>query len=77
MLAFELCADNNLNGPVPLWLRGPDVRDFQKPYEMWTRQTTAHFSTMSQSISDKLRPREATLFLDVVDIGLSLCTVEF
>ena len=50
MLALELCTDSNLDGPFPLWPRGHYVHDFQKQFEMWTRQTTAHYSTVRQSI---------------------------
>ena len=51
--------DNSVDGPSPLWPGGHNVHDFQKQFEMWTRQTTAHFSTLLQSISDELEPREA------------------
>ena len=39
---------------------------------MWTHQTTAHFSTLCQSISDELSPEEPAEFLGVVDIWLWL-----
>ena len=37
---------------------GHDVHIFQKQFEMSTRQTTEHFSTWHQSISNELGPRE-------------------
>ncbi|MEQ2277661.1 hypothetical protein XENORESO_005978 [Xenotaenia resolanae] len=52
-------ADNILDSPFPSWPGGHNVHDFQKQFEMWTCQTTAHFSTSSQSISDEFGPREA------------------
>jgi len=59
MLAFELCAYNSPDGPFPLWSGGHNVHIFQKQFEMWTCQTTEHFSTLHQSILDELGPREA------------------
>ena len=41
------------------FVTGHNIHDFQKQFETWTRQTTAHFSTLRQSISDELGPREA------------------
>ena len=58
MLAFELCVHNSPDGPFPLWSGGHDVHIFQKQFEMSTRQTTEHFSTWHQSISNELGPRE-------------------
>ena len=59
MLAFELCAYNSPAGSFPLWSGGHDDHSFQKQFEMWTRQTTEHFSTLHQSILDELGPSEA------------------
>ena len=59
MLAFELYVDNSPDAPFPLWPRGHNVHNFQKIFEMWTRQTTEHFSTLHQPILDELGPREA------------------
>ena len=54
------------------------VHDFQKQFEMWTLQATAHSSNLHQSISDEVRPQEnLAAFLDDVDIWLSLCTFHF
>ncbi len=44
MLAFELSADNTLEG-LP-----PRVRDFQQECQIWTRLTIEHFFTLKQSI---------------------------
>ncbi len=48
MLAFELNADNTLEGLPPLQLGGHGVRDFQQ--EIWTRLTIENFSTLKRSI---------------------------
>lgn len=40
--------------------RGQSVQDFQNQVEIWTRQTTACFSTWCQSIADELGPREVS-----------------
>ncbi len=50
MLAFELNADNTLEGLPPLQLGGHGVRDFQQECEIWTRLTMEHFFTFKQSI---------------------------
>ena len=47
-----------------------------KLFDMWTGQTTAHFSGVGQSVCDELGPRRASVVLGVVDIWLSLCIVE-
>ena len=59
MLGFKLCVDNSPDGPFPLWPGGHYVHNFQKQFEMWTRQTTEHFPTLHKSILDELGPREA------------------
>ncbi|KAI9543618.1 hypothetical protein NQZ68_008665, partial [Dissostichus eleginoides] len=45
---------------------GHDVHDFQRQLGMWTHQTTAHFSTLCQSISDELSPEEPAEFLGAI-----------
>ena len=57
MLAFELCADNNLDGPFPLWPRGHDVHDFHKQFERWIPQPT--FPLCVHPFQNALGPREA------------------
>ena len=61
MLAFELCGYNSQDGPFPLWSGGHDAHSFQKQFEMWTRQTTEHFSTWQQSIYWCLHICEGTI----------------
>ncbi len=56
MLAFELNADNTLEGLPPLYPGGHGVCDFQKECQIWTRLTTEHFSTLKQSILNKPWP---------------------
>ncbi|KAI9532236.1 hypothetical protein NQZ68_033861 [Dissostichus eleginoides] len=43
---------------------GHDVHDFPKLFFMWTHQTTAHFPTLCQSISDELGPEEPYMASD-------------
>ncbi len=50
MLAFELNADNTLEGVPPLYPGGHGVHDFQQECQIWTRLTIEHFSTLKQSI---------------------------
>lgn len=52
MLAFELCASNNLGGSFPLYPGAHSVHDFHRLFEMWTQnQTVGHL----------------LVFLDIVD----------
>ncbi len=50
MLAFELNADNKLEGLPPLLPGGHGICDFQQECQIWTRLTIEHFSTLKQSI---------------------------
>lgn len=54
MLTFELCADNDQNGPSPLLPGWRGVHDFQKEFLILTCQTTGQFSTSSQCILNVL-----------------------
>ncbi len=44
MLAFELNADDTLEGLPPIYPGGHGVRDFQQECQIWTRLTIEHFS---------------------------------
>ena len=50
-----------MEGPFPLQPGGLKSHYFQEQFEMWTHQTTAHFPTLGQSISEELGPREVTV----------------
>ncbi len=50
MLAFELNADNMLEGLPPLHPGGHGVHDIQQECQICTRLTIEHFSTLKQSI---------------------------
>ncbi len=56
MLAFELNADNTLEGLPPLRPGGDGVRDFQQECQIWTRLTIGHFSILKQSILNEPSP---------------------
>ncbi len=56
MLAFELNADNMLEGLPPLQPGGYGVRDFQQECQIWFRLTIEHFSTLKQSILNESWP---------------------
>ncbi len=65
MLAFELNADNMLEGLPPLKPRGHGVRDFQQECQIWTRLTIEHFSTLKHcklALADRTRRRFWTMF---------------
>ncbi len=57
MLAFELNADNMLEGLPPLQVGGHGVRDFQQEGRIWTRLTIEHFSTLKQTTLNEPWPR--------------------
>ena len=46
MLAFDLNADNTMEGLSPLLPGGHGVRDFQQECQIWTRRTIEHCSTL-------------------------------
>ncbi len=48
MLAFELNADNTLEGLPPPLPGGHGVCDFQQECQIWTRLAIKHFSTSKQ-----------------------------
>ncbi len=50
MLAFELNADNTLEGLPPLQPGGHGVHDFLHECQIWTRLTIENFSILKQSI---------------------------
>ncbi len=56
MLAFELKADNTLEGLPTLWPGGHGIHDFQQECQIWTRLTIEHFSTLKQSILNEPWP---------------------
>ncbi len=49
MLAFDLNADNMLEGLSPLWPGGHGVRDIQQECQIWTRETIQPLFTLKRS----------------------------
>ncbi len=56
MLVFELNTDDTLEGLPPLWPGGHSVCDFLHEFQIWTRLTIEHFSTLKQSILNESWP---------------------
>ncbi len=56
MLAFELNADNKLEGLPSLLSEGECIRDFQQECQIWTRLTIEHVSTLKHSILNEPWP---------------------
>ncbi|KAJ4940439.1 hypothetical protein JOQ06_026742, partial [Pogonophryne albipinna] len=56
----EVPRDKDIEAVVIDWLEDTTSMISQKLFEVWTHQTTAHFSTLCQSISDELGPEKPT-----------------
>ncbi len=67
VLAFELNADDTLEGLILFYPGGHGIHDFQQECQIWTRLTIEHFSTLKQ---------DKTELLDHVHIWLPFCMIE-
>lgn len=70
LLAFEHGVDNSLDSPF--LFRTLNGHYFPNYFEIWTREMTAHFSTLGQSIWDEVYPREVGRFVDAVTCFFNL-----
>ena len=69
----SLCAGNNLDGPFPLYMLSMFS---SKTFEMWTYQTTAHFSKVFLSQYSKILYTSMSVFNRVLSEGSRVTSIQ-